>query len=154
MANRLCRSRSDAKLGGVCGGLGQYLGIDPTWVRLIFVLVALMNGVGVIIYLVLWLVLPYPDQVDAEPGATIEAGAEEIAARARGLADEVGRRVQQPDPQAARIVGVGLIALGVLFLFKTLGFPLFHWFRFDVLWPVLLIAAGAALLWRRIKGDG
>jgi phage shock protein C len=46
-------------LAGVCGGLGQYFNVNPTWVRIFFVLLELPGGVpGTVIYLVLWFVLP------------------------------------------------------------------------------------------------
>ncbi len=56
---RLYRSRSNRMLAGVCGGLGQYFNVNPTWVRIFFVLLELPGGVpGTVIYLVLWFVLP------------------------------------------------------------------------------------------------
>ncbi len=55
---RLYRSETDRMLGGVCGGLGEFLGIDPTLVRLIFVLLFLVGGHGLLIYLVMLLVVP------------------------------------------------------------------------------------------------
>lgn len=55
---RLYRSRKNAMLGGVCAGLAGYFGIDPTIVRLIFVLLFLFGGHGLLIYLILWLVVP------------------------------------------------------------------------------------------------
>ncbi|MFH0972081.1 MAG: PspC domain-containing protein [Candidatus Micrarchaeota archaeon] len=55
---RLYRSRIDRILGGVCGGLGAYFNIDPVLVRLIFVLLALAGGTGIILYLVAWLIVP------------------------------------------------------------------------------------------------
>jgi phage shock protein C len=55
---RLYRSRKNAMLGGVCAGLAEYFGIDPTIVRLIFVLLFLFGGHGLLIYLILWLVVP------------------------------------------------------------------------------------------------
>lgn len=63
MARRLYRSRTEKMLGGVCGGLGELLDIDPTIVRLVFVLLALWGGSGVIIYIVLWLIAPYKDEL-------------------------------------------------------------------------------------------
>ena len=55
----LRRSRSDRRIVGVCGGLGAYFGIDPTIVRIIFVLFALPGGLpGTLLYLILWLVMP------------------------------------------------------------------------------------------------
>jgi phage shock protein C len=55
---KLFRSNSDKMLGGVCAGLGEYLGIDPTLVRLGFVLAALLAGHGILIYLIMWIVVP------------------------------------------------------------------------------------------------
>ncbi len=55
---RLYRSRDDRVIGGVCGGLGKYLAMDPTVVRLIFVLLALAGGPGLLAYLILLIVVP------------------------------------------------------------------------------------------------
>jgi phage shock protein C len=54
---RLTRSENDKKIGGVCGGLAAYFGIDATLVRVGFVVAALM-GWGVLAYIILWIVLP------------------------------------------------------------------------------------------------
>lgn len=55
---KLYRSQTDKMLGGVAGGLGDYLDIDSTLIRLAFVLLFLAGGHGLLIYLVLWLVVP------------------------------------------------------------------------------------------------
>jgi phage shock protein C len=55
---RLTRSRTERMIGGVCGGLGAYLEIDPTLIRLLFVLGLLFGGHGLLLYLVLLLVMP------------------------------------------------------------------------------------------------
>jgi len=55
---KLRRSSSDRVISGVCGGLGDYFGIDATIVRLIFVLLGLFGGHGLLIYLILLLVMP------------------------------------------------------------------------------------------------
>lgn len=56
---KLYRSKKDRKLAGVCGGLGEYFGIDPTLIRVGFVLLALPGGLpGVLPYLILWIVIP------------------------------------------------------------------------------------------------
>lgn len=73
MDTRLVRSTSDKVVGGVCGGLARYFGIDATIVRLVFVL-AVLSGLSPLIYLVLWIVmpqegpaLPAPQQTLADP---------------------------------------------------------------------------------------
>ncbi len=55
---KLTRSLDDRMVGGVCGGLGQYLDIDPTVIRVVFVLLALLAGNGILIYLVMLLLIP------------------------------------------------------------------------------------------------
>ena len=55
---RLYRSRKEKILGGVCGGIAEYLDVDPTIVRLMWVLLTLMGGAGVILYLISWLIIP------------------------------------------------------------------------------------------------
>ncbi|MGB8644565.1 MAG: PspC domain-containing protein [Anaerolineae bacterium] len=58
MTRRLYRDTRQAMVGGVCAGLAEYLNFDPTIVRLIFVLMALLGGHGILVYLILWLVIP------------------------------------------------------------------------------------------------
>jgi len=134
-------------LGGVCGGLGEYLGIDSTLVRLFFVLLTLARGVGLLIYLVLWLITPRRGQArTATVEQTIRSGADEIAKRARTLGDEVREAARGPQPQARLIIGAVLIVSGVVFLLQNLNFPWMWWLGLDVLWPALLMMAGALLL--------
>lgn len=58
MQKRLYRSTSNRMLGGVCGGLGEYFNIDPTIVRLLFVLAAVCGFFGLIAYLIMYLIIP------------------------------------------------------------------------------------------------
>ncbi|PXV60763.1 phage shock protein C (PspC) family protein [Dyella jiangningensis] len=58
MEKRLHRSLTDRKIAGVCGGVAEYLGWDPTLVRLLWVILTLLGGSGVLIYIVLWIVMP------------------------------------------------------------------------------------------------
>jgi phage shock protein C len=120
------RSRTDRVLGGVAGGIGQHLGIDPIIIRLVFVVLVLAGGSGLLAYLIAWVVIP------AAP-----AGAEEEAPAPAG-------RSSDPD-STARIAGLGLIALGALLLAERL-LPAFSW---RLVAPLLLIALGILLLLRR-----
>ncbi|MBR1576288.1 MAG: PspC domain-containing protein [Bacteroidales bacterium] len=62
MAKRLYRNRHDKMVAGVCSGLGEYFDIDPTIIRLAWVLFCFLAGGGVIAYLVGMIVIPYgPD---------------------------------------------------------------------------------------------
>ncbi len=55
---RLYRSRKDRMIAGVCGGLAEYFGMDPTWMRLIFILLVLMGGSALLVYMIMWLIVP------------------------------------------------------------------------------------------------
>jgi phage shock protein PspC (stress-responsive transcriptional regulator) len=62
MDKQLLRSRADSMIAGVCGGLGDYLGVDSTLIRLGWVLLALVSvGFGIVVYLVAWFLIPDED---------------------------------------------------------------------------------------------
>jgi phage shock protein PspC (stress-responsive transcriptional regulator) len=56
----LYRSRRNAVLGGVCGGLAEWLGWSPTWVRLLYIVGSILSVAfpGAIVYIILWIVMP------------------------------------------------------------------------------------------------
>jgi phage shock protein C len=58
MQRKLYRSRSDRTIAGVCGGLAEYFGLDSTVVRLVFVIMFLLGGHGLLVYLILWVLMP------------------------------------------------------------------------------------------------
>ena len=90
---RLTRSETDKRIAGVCGGIAEYFDIDATVVRVIFVLVALMSGVGVLIYVVLWIALPRGSRQPVESQTVRRQSALRIAeerfARGEISADEL-----------------------------------------------------------------
>ncbi len=149
--NRLTRSRVDRMLGGVCGGLGRYLGIDSNLVRLFFVLFTLTGGFGVLLYLVLWLILPAEDSVEASSGRPFAPS--DFNERTREMGADMRQAFHNSNPNAARIFGIGLLVIGVIFLIQALNIPWLHWLRSDVVWPALLILAGAALVVRAMRKD-
>ena len=58
MKKRLYRSRSDRRIAGVCGGIADYLAVDPTIVRIIWVIFAIAGGPGVVLYIILAAIVP------------------------------------------------------------------------------------------------
>lgn len=153
MDNRLFRSRTDTMIGGVCGGLGRYLRIDSTLVRLFFVLLALPGGgIGFLVYILLWILIPLEGQErEATLEETVRSSSQEIADRARAMGDDLQNMVRKPNPQASRIIGIALILFGVLFLIQNLRLPWLSWLDYDVIWPILVILAGIALLRRHFQ---
>ena len=133
MAKRLYRSRVNSKIGGVCGGLAEYFDIDPTIVRIIAILLAFADGVGVIGYIVAWIIVPR---------RPLEAEGEVVP-------QEV---TKGPNPEWFRFLpGIILIVIGGLLVFNNV----YWWFHFwDFFWPAVLIGIGLLLIFgRRGKKD-
>jgi signal transduction histidine kinase len=124
-APALRRDTRHRVVGGVCAGLGRHMGVDPLIVRVAFVAAAVAGGIGIALYAVAWVLVPAGD-------------APEAAAR---------RRPSRATIQIA--AGVGLLALSVLLTFRALGLL---FFSDAVVWPIVLVAAGGALLWRQGMG--
>ncbi len=134
--NRLVRSADDRVIAGICGGIADYLDIDAILVRILFLLLSLASGVGLVIYLVLWFIMP--------PGNADEVGTAVI----KENLDDMGRTVSNSARRIGQhgIVGVVLISLGVFFLLNQLGW--FGWLS-TLFWPLVIICAGVLLLSRR-----
>ena len=152
MNKRLYRSSSDIMLGGVCSGLGAYLNIDPILVRIFFVLLALTNGLGVLIYLVLWIIVPREDRLPVD-GSGMVSNPSEIGDRARQVGEELHDVVRQANPKLPQYIGIGLIILGGFALLHALPFTWLHWVSDIFFWPGLLILAGLVLVLRAARGE-
>ena len=74
---RLYRSHTNRVLGGVCGGLGDYFSIDPVLIRLVWLLLILFGGIGLVLYLIAWLIIPSipaEEEEKGKPSATTVSG--------------------------------------------------------------------------------
>ena len=121
----LRRDREGAVLGGVCAGLGRRLGIDPIVLRVVFIAATAAGGVGVLLYALAWILVPAEGE-----------------SRATGL-----RIPRVPGGRDSWSVagGMGLLVLALLLLFRQWGL----WIGDGLVWPVVLAAAGGALIWRQ-----
>lgn len=161
MQKRLYRSRHERVIAGVCGGLAQYFAVDPTLVRIIWVLLAL-SGTGILLYLIALLVIPEEPRVAAEqPRAAAEqaAGREEhqvngteastsdgTTAGSVGPAEAGPAPSSEPaSPESRMWAGLILVAVGLYFLSRNL-FPGLFFLQGRYLWPLLLVLVGAVVL--------
>ncbi len=159
MEKKLYRSRTDRMLWGVCGGLARYFNIDPTIVRLIAVLTIFIDGLGILAYIILAIVVPLEGSKTAEPKATIKENVEEMKTTATdlgrqfrsGFGQEKAPAEEVPRPRQGNliIVGVILLILGVVFLMGN--FNIFWWWRWGTLWPLILVAIGVLIIWSARK---
>ena len=155
MRTRLERSTTNKVVAGVCGGIGEYLQVDPTLVRVFFVIGTIVTGgLGLLGYIVAIVLLPLPGQpapfvkTEGLTSSTVETAGVE------GSPEQTTRIAPAPaDPEAAErnraAFGVVLVALGVIFLFSNAG--VFRIVRWDLAWPLVLIAIGALLLAQRMR---
>lgn len=135
----LHRSQRDHVVFGVCGGLGEYFGIDPVLIRLAFVLITLAGGAGILAYLVLAIVLP-AEGAGSVPGT----------AAIRGTLADLGAAARDGGARGREIAGLILVGLGLLFIAGNLGWT--AWINWSIFWPVLLILLGVAVLARHRQG--
>lgn len=140
MKKRIYRPTEGKIIGGVCAGLGDYFDIDPTWIRILFVLTIFAQGVGLLTYLVAWIVIPR--QVTPSPSAPVIVG---DPVPASPLAPTPASPVPQRGPSF--LPGVILIALGLIFLFNRL----FFWFDFRYIWPLVLVGIGVVLIFHSVR---
>ena len=151
---KLYRDPDDAILGGVASGIGSYLNVDPVWIRLLFVLLVLGYGFIVVVYLLLWLIIPKASTYDQKLEMRGErVTVSDIERRVKNEYDEVRgnfRRYRHSEPYknitkglneifvvlgrilkvAVQVllilIGVGLIAGGVVVILGMLGVPFIH----------------------------
>jgi len=110
MAKRFTRSKHDKIIGGVCGGLGEYLNIDPVIIRIVWLVLFFAGGVGLIAYIVAWIIVPEENDSPYQ-----ERQKSEFQSK------------KSEDSGGKLIGGIILIIMGVLFLLDR------HWYFNDFL---------------------
>jgi phage shock protein PspC (stress-responsive transcriptional regulator) len=153
--NKLYRSDSDKIIGGVCGGLGEYMHVDPLILRILFVILAMVNGLGLIAYLIMWVLVPAAHVAGSSQEEIMRHNVEEIGVRARELGTEARQALGGKWGNAKLsgnhmlIAGAVLVGIGLLVLLSNFG--LLWWFDFGKLWPLVLIAIGGVILLNNLK---
>jgi phage shock protein PspC (stress-responsive transcriptional regulator) len=151
---RLYRSYEDKKVGGVAAGIAEYFDIDPLLIRLLFVILTLAGGGGVLIYIILWIVTPEkPYALKSEKYTTQPPQSE--PSNTDTPHNDSQTYYKDPDPISAEVIppvpprqrgsligGLVLITIGSLFLADEL----LPDFNFGDFWPVILIVIGGGLL--------
>ncbi len=144
---KLQRSKSNKVFFGVCGGLAEYLDLDPVVVRLIFILVTLFGGMGVLAYIIGVIIIPEASQENVDQASVENASLPEAA--------------HPPVPasgkdKSGQIVGLVLITFGLYFLLRRISFleDYFDWIGYhfwSILMPLILLVLGVSLIMRSKK---
>lgn len=129
MERKLVRSRTHKVLAGVCGGVAEYFRIDPTIIRLIWIIATFAGGAGLLAYIVAIFVMP-------DEGKYAQSSEWSSQPFSGGEFDTTKTRV---------LLGGILVAIGIFALVRQL----MPWLHFNFLWPILLVAGGLALIAKR-----
>ena len=131
---RIFRSKEDKMIAGVCGGIAEYFEVDSVWIRLAAVFLVFASGVGLVLYIIAWIIMPEnPNQKDKTK--TIS---EKI------VSDSQKKIKKKHNHREGAMLGTLLIIIGSYFFLKRL-FPVFD---MDNIWPFILIFFGIYLLSR------
>ncbi|MEO8208785.1 MAG: PspC domain-containing protein [Chloroflexota bacterium] len=167
MRDRLYRSRSERVVFGVCGGIADWLDVDPSLVRIAFVLTAVIGGLGLLVYIVMAFVVPeepfLAGSTTPSPasfaGSTDAAGSPPRGSGGEGWAtDRAARRAASRG--ARRSSGSGGVVFGAILILVGGWFLARRYLPFldgDFLGPLILVLVGILLIGgalRRSKGDG
>ena len=150
--SKLVRVREGRMIGGVATGLARRLNIDVTLVRLALVAMAFAQGLGVLVYFVLWIIMPDEEMADGDSSDSLRANVDDISQQAQRAGQQIGESLRGGG-QLRAIFGIGLIALGALVAARQLGLLFFIPDFGRVLWPLVLIVIGIAVLARRTRGE-
>lgn len=142
MAKQLYRSKHNRLVSGVCGGIAEYLDMDPTLIRLVWVIITMMGGIGFIAYLVSVVIIP------ENPYGSHVHGVEKTPENDVTATEYHAHRPEGISRKNRILAGVFFIGLGIIFFMEQY----FYWMDFEKLWPLLLIVLGVYIIYRG-KGE-
>ncbi len=144
---KLYRNEDEAILAGVCSGLADYFDLDVTLVRVIFVLLVIGGGSGLLIYIILWIVTPLRKNGETiiNNKDDIKNFAEEVGKKTKNIAKEIKKDVKTSSRKSGGVLGIILMVFGVMILLEKI-IPIE--IRWDYIWPGILIFVGGYLVFR------
>lgn len=149
-AGTLFRSSADRILFGVCGGLAKYFDLDASLFRVLFVLLALANGLGIIVYLAMAILVPLEsgEAVAGNRGDKLKEFAADVGQKTKALSAEMNLN-QSKKIKSRNAIGILIILIGVIMLLKQVAPFLIDWINWGVIWPVLIILLGVYLVFMK-----
>lgn len=146
-STRLYRSESNKIIAGVAGGLADFFGIDATIIRIIFLLLTFGGGAGVIIYIILWIVMPSESHINLTSEDVMKKNVEELKGKAKDFASSFQRNSKEGRDDSRFVWGAFILILGLIFLLNNYGF--INALELQKLWPFLLVIFGFSLLTKK-----
>jgi phage shock protein PspC (stress-responsive transcriptional regulator) len=140
MKDKLTRSRTNRIFGGVSAGLAEYFDIDPIIVRILFVISIFFSGVGILLYLILWIVIPEAPFIQSyNENNEFDFPEENID---NPIINE------EKSKQRKIMFGIILLVTGSFFLLTKF----FSFIDFEDLFPIVLIGVGVYIIFKSKKG--
>lgn len=144
----LYRLPKQGRIAGVCAGLANYFDFDVTLMRVIFVVGAFVTGgAAILLYIILAIILPVDDGSTVKAHATVD---ESVGDKFQRLGRDL--KANNSINRMRNYTGVGLLLFGTWLLLAQL-FPQWGIFRWEFVWPVILIIVGILIIVRR-GGNG
>jgi len=140
---KLYRSTQDRIILGVCAGLGEYFNVDAVLVRVGFVILGLLNGVGVLGYIILALIMPEENKESSVLSEAVKKHEEKKEERVHLHDRKGGARV---------LFGILLLVVGLLYVFRNIApvyFPHMAFMSVVMWWPLILVVVGLYMIFRK-----
>ena len=152
MADRLYKSRTDRMVTGVSGGIAEHLDVDPTLIRVGWVLISIFTGgLAILAYIVLAFIMPERASKTSSASTGEDAGDGESEHAGPSASGPVsGGSYANRRGTFGIVVGAVLIVIGGIFL--GFNFGLFDWWDWGRFWPIILIVLGLLFIAGRIGG--
>lgn len=148
MKDKLYRSRRVRVFGGIAGGLAQYFNLDPILVRVLFVVITILHGFGILLYIILWIVVPEePFEVAYKVKTDDQTAGEGQSAQTDSMNFDGTQPIPQKQSSGKIVLGIILIVIGLIF-FADRIIPSFD--LRDVL-PIAFVLIGGSLIWNSLK---
>ncbi len=163
MKEKLYRSRKNRVLGGVAAGIADYINLDVIVIRILMIVLTVFNGIGVLIYIILWIVLPEEPLVfttaSSANSGTFSPGSEGENTQTEGTSDtksdqtnynaedyakeqKIHEELNKRKRSSGTIIGIILIVIGAVFTMHNY----FYYFDFEYILPLAFIALGVILI--------
>ena len=169
MEKRFYRSRTDKKLAGVCAGIAEYFEIDPTLVRLLWVVFTFAGGAGIIAYIIAAIIMPEAPEEPGKTGKTHHANFED--ADIIDVEEDINNQEQEKTEFAEKKQNwnkrqresggeitenrnqlvIGLVLIFTVIMFFSRNFFRWFWIDFSYLWPLILIVIGIVMILNKRK---
>lgn len=134
--SKLYKSREDKVIDGVCGGIGEYMKIDPIIIRILWAVMVFAYGTGVLAYIVCMIIIPErPKRFVTDEEFSSDYDGDYEPQSHDGGENNMNERSKM-------VFGIGLVAIGCFILVDRY----LPWFDFGFIWPFLLIGAGLYFL--------